>query len=541
MSAPADDVEKAFSVQTDDRGADTLHEHRGGNTTRAEHLNRSLSSRQISMIAIGGTIGSGLFLGTGKALATGGPASLLLNYSIVGGVVYLVMLCLGELSTEYPLAGSFTTFSGRFVDEAFAFAIGWNYCFNDAISTAGDLTAAQVIIEYWTDRHAWVASLIFLFFLLAVNLVHVRAYGELEYWLSLLKVITIVIFFFLGIAVNAGGNRESVYIGAKYWKIGDAPFVGGFGGFASLFVSAAFAYGGTESLGITYRRRAKEPVRNVPRTIRRVFWRILFMYICTIVVICFDVPYNYPNLSTKTTQTSPFTLVFEQVGSNVSGSFMNAVVLTSVLSAGNHALFAGARVLYGLAVIRQAPAIFRRTNRNGVPYVAVIAIACVSLLFFGASFLPGGAGEIWTWLQNLVGVSNQLAWLCIGVASTRFRAAWKKQGRRADELRFPVNRLAGPVVVLVVSFIILVQGWTVFRDGFDRISFVSNYIEIPVFILLYVAWRVVKRVKTPSLEQIDLDTNRYERTFEDEADDAEIERREGGKYGWAWKAWSWIA
>ncbi|GAA5944698.1 uncharacterized protein JCM15063_000835 [Sporobolomyces koalae] len=507
-----------------------------------EDLQRGLSSRQISMIAIGGTIGTGLFLGTGRALANGGPGSLLINYSIVGALVYLVMLCLGEMATEYPLAGSFTTYSARFVDEAFGFAIGWNYAFNDAVSTAGDLTAAQVIIGYWTSHLTWVPSLVFLFFLVAVNLIHVRAYGELEYWLSLLKVIAIVIFFFLGIAVNAGGNTAGEYIGAKNWTIGAAPFVNGFRGFASLFVSASFAYGGTESIGITAGEQ-RNPLRNIPRTIYRVFWRIIMFYICTVVIIGFNIPYNTPGIKNKSTQTSPFTLVFQEAGSNVAGSFMNAVILTSVLSAGNHALFAGARVLYGLAVIRQAPAIFRKTNRNGVPWVSVLAIASVSLIFFGASFLPGGASEIFTWAQNLVGVSNQLAWLCIGIASTRFRASWKKQGRSVDELRFknPAGRFAGPIVIVVVSFIILVQGWSVFSGGFDKIGFVSNYIELPVFLVLYLFWRFVKGVKSPTLLQIDLDSQRYHETERDVRDNVEIEQRETGRFGWAWKMYSWIA
>ncbi|GAA6017271.1 hypothetical protein JCM10207_003673 [Rhodosporidiobolus poonsookiae] len=541
MSNSPRDLEKAVTPSTeedkslgrDEDVKDAVH---------AEHLARALSSRQISMIAIGGTIGTGLFLGTGRSLATGGPASLLINYSIVGALVYLVMLCLGEIATEYPQAGSFTTYSARFVDEAFGFSIGWNYAFNDAISTASDLTAAQVLMQYWTDRLTWLPSLLFLFFLLAVNLIHVKAYGELEYWLSLLKVVSIIIFFFLGIAVNAGGNTGNEYIGGKYWTLQDAPFVDGFKGFASLFVSASFAYGGTESIGITAGEQ-KNPLRNVPRTIHRVFWRIIIFYIATVVIIGFDVPYNYPNLYEKTTATSPFTLVFQAAGSKAGGSFMNAVILTSVLSAGNHALFAGARVLYGLSVIRQAPAIFRITNRHGVPWVSVLAVASVSLLFFGASFLPGGAGEIWTWLQNLVGVSNQIAWLCIGVSSIRFRAAWAKQGRRPEELRFrnPAGRWAGPIVVVGCTFIILVQGWSVFAGGFDRIGFVSNYIEIPVFILLYIAWRLIKRVRTPALADIDLETLRYFNTPEDEQDNLLIEQREKGRYGWAWRAWSWVA
>ncbi|KAJ7732094.1 amino acid permease-domain-containing protein [Mycena olivaceomarginata] len=139
---------------------------------------------------------------------------------------------------------------------------------------------------------------------------------------------------------------------------------------------------------------------------------------------------------------------------------MNVVILTSVISAGNHALFAGARVVYGLSAIGQAPRIFLHTNRNGVPWVAVLAVASVSLIFFGATFLPGGVGQIWTWAQNLVGVSNQIAWWCIGVSSWRFRHAWVAQGRKIEELKFPnpLGRFAAPAVVFSTSAIILIQG-----------------------------------------------------------------------------------
>lgn len=286
----------------------------------------------------------------------------------------------------------------------------------------------------------------------------------------------------------------------------------------------------------------KNPSRNIPRVIKRVWARIFIFYVLTTIIIGFNVPYTYPNLSTKSTTTSPFTIVFAQAGAKAGGSFMNTVILTSVISAGNHALFAGARVLYGLSVNRQAPKIFMRTNRAGVPWVSVLAIASVSLIFFGASFLPGGASEVWVWAQNLVGVSNQLAWLCIGVASWRFRRAWQAQGRQIRELKFanPLGNFAAPFVVVSVSAIILIQGWTAFSP-WDVESFFANYVELGIFPLLYVVWRVVKRSKTPSLLQIDLDSGRYFDTDADRADNDKIAARESGKLGWAWKAYSWVA
>jgi amino acid transporter, AAT family len=364
----------------------------------SDRLNRALSARQVQMIAIGGTIGTGLFLGTGKSLATGGPASILIAYAVVGAIVFVTMLSLGEMAAFIPVAGSFATFAGRFVDDAFGFALTWNYWFNDAVSTASDLVALQLVLQFWTDNFpGWALSLIFWFVLIAINIFTVRAYGEVEYWLSLLKVITITVFIIMGIAVNAGGNIDHHYIGGENWHIPGAPFVGGIGGFASVFVTASFAYGGTESIAITA-GETKNPARNLPRVVKNVFWRILLFYILSILLIGLDVPYDYPKLSSKTTTTSPFTIVFSMTGANAAGSVINAVILTSVLSAGNHALFAGTRLMYTLAMEGHAPRFLGTLSKNRVPWVAVLVTGAISGLCFGSSFI--GAGQLWGWLQK---------------------------------------------------------------------------------------------------------------------------------------------
>ncbi|KAJ4493882.1 amino acid permease-domain-containing protein [Lentinula edodes] len=463
-------------------------------------LHRGLSARQVQMIAIAGTIGTGLFLGTGKSLAEGGPASILICYAIVGFIVYVTLLLLGEMATQYPVAGSFNAYTTRFFSPSYGFALSWNYWFNDAVSVASDLTAAQLVLQFWTVQHSWIVSLVFWVFLVSINAIHVRAYGELEYWLSSLKVITIIIFIILGILVNVGVNQQHEYIGARYWYIPGAPFVGGFGGFAQVFVTASFAYGGTESLGITA-GETKNPSRNMPRVVKFVFWRILLFYLLSILLIGLNVPWDYPNLSNKTTTTSPFTLVFQQAGSTVAASFMNTVILTSVLSAGNHALFAGTRVLYGLSVTspRQAPAIFSWTSTNGVPIPSLMLTSSVSALCFGSSFI--GSGALWGWLQNIVGVSNQIAWLSIGLASWRFRKAWLVQGRSLDELKFR-SRWTWPwgplFVVITVGAIIIIQGWSSVIPKFTPVYFVSYYIELPIMLIMYLAWMLIQRPGRPS-------------------------------------------
>ncbi|KNZ72196.1 putative amino-acid permease PB1C11.02 [Termitomyces sp. J132] len=454
-----------------------------------DKLHRGLSARQVQMIAIAGTIGTGLFLGTGSSLARGGPASILICYCLVGFVVYVTLLLLGEMATQYPVAGSFNAYATRFFSPSYGFALSWNYWFNDAVSVASDLTAAQILLGYWTFWHPWVISLVFWAFLVAINATHVRAYGELEYWLSSLKVVTIILFIILGILVNAGVNSQHEYIGWSNWRISGAPFVGGFGGFASVFVTASFAFGGTESLGITA-GETRNPSRNMPRVVKFVFWRIIIFYVLTILLIGLNIPWNYPNLSNKSITTSPFTIIFREAGSTVAASFMNTVIMTSVLSAGNHALFAGTRVLYGLAVTRQAPRIFSRTTQGGIPLYALSLTSSISILCFGSSFI--GSGRLWAWLQNIVGVSNQIAWFSIGLASWRFRTAWIRQGRSLDELKFRARWTWpwGPAFVVTLTLTMIVQGWSSVIPKFQAVDFVSYYIEIPVMMVMYIAWTI---------------------------------------------------
>ncbi|KAL4922142.1 amino acid permease/ SLC12A domain-containing protein [Aspergillus aurantiobrunneus] len=479
-----------------------------GSAVQHDRLNRGLSARQVQMIAIGGTIGTGLFLGTGSSLATGGPASMLIAYAISGGIIFVTMLSLGEMAAFIPVAGSFCTFAGRFVDDAFGFALTWNYWFNDAVSTAADLVALQLVLEYWSANFpGWAFSLIFWAVLIALNLFAVHVYGEVEYWMSVLKVITIVVFIILGIVVNCGGNETGHYIGGENWHVPGAPFVGGIGGFASVFVTAAFAYGGTESIAITA-GETKDPARTLPKVVMNVFWRILTFYILSSLIIGLNIPHNYPSLSDGDVKTSPFTLIFEMTGTKAAGSVMNAVILTSVLSAGNHALFAGVRLLYTLAVSGHAPGFFARLNRNQVPWVAVVATGIVSGLCFGSSFI--GAGQLWTWLQNIVGVSNQLSWISIGITSIRFRRALAAQNKTHllpfRNFTYPV----GPWVCVVLNcVIVLVQGWTCFSPRFQAVDFVSFYVELPIMLGMFVAWKVVRQTRVVRLAEADLETDTY--------------------------------
>ena len=280
------------------------------------------------------------------------------------------------------------------------------------------------------------------------------------------------------------------------------------------FQSNLLNSGGTESIAITA-GETKNPSKNLPKVVRNVFWRIVLFYLLSILIVGLNVPYNYPNLSDGDTRTSPFTIVFQQAGSTVAGSFINAVIMTSVISAANHALFAGARLLYTLAVDGYAPRFFGHLNRFQVPWVAVLATSVISGLCFGASYI--GAGQLWSWLQNIVGVSNQLSWICICLASLRFRSAIRAQG---VEHLLPFKNWTypfGPIIAAGLNVVlVLVQGWKCFSPHFYGVDFVSYYIEIPIMIVMFLAWKIIKRTKFVRKSEMDLRTDRYDGGIDDE-------------------------
>ncbi|GAA6037576.1 hypothetical protein JCM8097_006121 [Rhodosporidiobolus ruineniae] len=509
---------------------------------KASGLQRGLTSRHVGMISIAGTIGTGLFLGTGSALVAAGPGSLTLSYGLIGILVYFLMNSVSEMCAQFPIVGGWPTYAQRFLDEGFGFTLGWLTAIGTALTMAADLTSTSLLMAYWTPHVNWLPGLIFVIGLAATNLVTVKAYGEVEYWLAILKLVSIVIFFILGIVVNAGGNTSHEYIGAKNWTVGDAPFVGGFGALVARFISTAYSYSYTESVGLAA-AEAKNPHRNIPKIASRVMFRIAFFYISTIVLISFDISYLTPGLSTGTATTSPFTLVFQAAGAKAGGSFMNAVILTSVLSAANMAIFGGSRILYGMSLRGHAPRFFSHLTKRGVPWASILAMTSLAMALFGLSFLPGKAEQLFLWLQHLVGVNGLVTWVAIGACNWRMRAAWIKQGRPITSMVAP-NVLGGfcaPFVTLSFGAIVIIAGYRNFRGGFNAQGFVASYLELPVILVLYCGFRFFKKCKTPSLLQIDLVTGQHVNTEEDEEDNEINDKREHGRYGILWKMYGWVA
>jgi lysine-specific permease len=474
-------------------------------------LKRGIGTRQLSMIAIGGAIGTGLFFASGSAIAQAGPGGALLAYAIMGVAVYCMMQSLGEMATQLPIPGSFEAYAERFIDSSLAFAVGWNYWFSWAITLAAELVAGGLIVKFWfphSNTAEWAMG--FFVLLLLLNLLSVKAYAEAEYWFAGIKVITVIIFLIVG-GLMITGMIGSSGAGFHNWTLGDAatgthaPFAGGFGAMLAVFLVAGFAFQGTEGVGLAAAETAN-PSKNVPKAIRSVFWRILLFYIGAIFVVGTLVSYTDPNLlnaDESHVADSPFTMVFQQLPrfSYYAANLMNAVILSSVLSCGNSSMYVASRMLHAMAHSRKAPKLFGVLNRRGVPIAALLATGLVSALAFFSTTV--GDKKIYQVFYNASSLSGFIIWLGIAICHLRFRKAWLAQGRSLDDLKFKSKFFPyGPWLALVL-FVVVLFGANigVFQAPvFSWFDFITGYLMIPVFVLLYLGHKIVKKTRVIPLK-----------------------------------------
>jgi amino acid permease len=476
-----------------------------------QELHRGIGSRQLSMIAIGGAIGTGLFFASGSAISQAGPGGAMMAYGIMGFAVYCMMQSLGEMATQLPIRGSFEAYAERFVDPSLGFAVGWNYWFSWAITLAAELVAGSLIVKFWfphSNSTYW--ALGFFSLLLGLNLLSVKAYAEAEYWFSSIKVVTVLIFLFVGALMIAGllGDHNG---GFGNWTIADAtagthaPFVGGVSAVLLVFLVAGFSFQGTEGVGLAA-AETDDPGRNVPKAIKSVFWRILLFYIGSIFVVGTLISYTDPNLmhgDESHVALSPFTMVFDHLPhvGYYAASLMNAVILSAVLSCGNSSMYVASRMLHAMAHSGKAPAMFGRLNARGVPTAALLATGGISALAFFSTLV--GDQKIYQLFYNASGLSGFLIWLGIAICHLRFRKAWVAQGRRLEDLKFRAKFFPyGPWLALILFLMVLFgANIGVFQAPvFSWFDFITGYLMIPIFVLLYVGHKLRHKTRLVPLE-----------------------------------------
>ncbi|CAJ2510100.1 Uu.00g060000.m01.CDS01 [Anthostomella pinea] len=494
---------------------------RGLETSADTALHRGLKARHITMIAIGGAIGTGLIIGTGKALAQAGPGSIFISYTMIGFVVFLVMAALGEMSAWLPMSAGFTGYASRFCDPSLGFALGWSYWIKYIILSPNQLTAAALVISFWVPREkvnpgVWIT--IFLVAIIAINYFGVRFFGEFEFWLSSFKVVVIIGVILLCLIIAAGG-ADGHARGFEYWRDPGAfrPYLatgslGQFLGFWSTMVNATFAYLGTELVGVTV-GEAQNPRATIPKAIKLTFYRIVLFYCISILFLGMCVPWNSDLLAfsakaSNSASASPFVVAVKLAGIPVLDHILNACILVFVFSAANSDLYIASRTLYGLASDGSAPAIFRKTNKNGVPVYALGLSSLFALLAY--LNVSDDSKQVFTYFVNLVSIFGLLTWISILVTHIWFVRARRAQGLTNDMMPYvaPLGIYGSYGALTVCIIVALTKNFDAFIGEFQYETFITGYLGIPVYLVFIFGHKLWTRSKGVRAHECDFYTGK---------------------------------
>ncbi|KAF7196573.1 putative amino-acid permease P7G5.06 [Pseudocercospora fuligena] len=466
------------------------NEEKGGSsidTSDAEsghQLKRELKGRHMQMIAVGGAIGAGLFVGSGSALQAGGPASLVLGFIIIGFMLLLTMQALAELAVLFPVNGAFFTYAVRFIDPSWGFAIGWDYAIGWLVILPFEITAASLTIAFWDSAKDINIGVWITVFLVAL----------------IIKILACTGFIILGIIINCGGvpTDDRGYIGARYWHDPGA-FRHGFKGFCSVFVTAAFAFGGTELSGLAA-AEAKNPLKSIPQATKQVFWRIAFFYVVSLFILGLIVPSDSDvllNSHGANTKASPFVYAMVLAGIKGLPSVFNVVICLSVLSVANSSAFGSTRTIQALAAHGMAPKALAYIDKRGRPVWCVFIQLSFGLLAFVNEATDGGP-QFFNWLLALTGLANFFIWATICFSHIRFRAGWKAQGRSIDEIPYKAFfgiwgsyiGIAMNILCLIACFYVAL--WPIGGSP-NAEDFFESYLAAPLILSMYICWKVYRK------------------------------------------------
>ncbi|KAF1997767.1 general amino acid permease-like protein AGP2 [Amniculicola lignicola CBS 123094] len=487
----------------------------------ADDLQRHLGNRQIQLIAIGGSIGTALFVSIGGALNKGGPGGMFLAYTLYSCFIGLVNNCIAEMTVLQPVSGGFVRLAGHWVDEAFGFMAGWNFFFYEALLIPFEITALNLVLSFWRDDipvAAVCAACIVLYGL--INVLAVKAYGEAEFWLSGGKVILIFMLFSFTFVTMVGGNPQHDAYGFRYWKNpgGFAEYLstgnlGRFEGFLGALWAASFCIVGPEYISMVA-GEAKRPRIYIKSAFKTVYWRFGIFFILGALCCGIVIPHNDPTLvailggdsgGAGTAAASPYVIAMKNMAIPVLPHITNALLVTSIFSAGNTYTYCATRSLYGLAVEGRAPKLLKKCTRNGVP----IYCFAITMVFPVLSFLSvsSGSAKVLTWLVNLITAGGLIDFIVMCVTYIAFYNACKAQG--IDRRTLPYTGWFQPycayIALVWLVCIIFAYGYSTFLPGaFTVDSFFSYYTMVGVAPILFVFWKVVHRTKFVRSKDADL-------------------------------------
>ncbi|GAB1740071.1 hypothetical protein NU219Hw_g4991t1 [Hortaea werneckii] len=506
-----------------------------GENENADGLHRRLQNRQIQLLAIGGSIGTALFVSIGTGLNHAGPANLLLAFIIQSCMLALVNNCIAEMTVAYPVSGGFVRLAGKWVDDAFGFMAGWNFFFYEAFLIPFEITALHTVLTYWRDDiPVWAVCMACVILYAAINILAVKAFGEAEFWLSGGKVILILMLFAFTFITMVGGNPKGDAYGFRHWEDPPGAFrayldsgaLGRFEGFlAALYGTAAFAVVGPEYISMVA-AEAMRPRTYIKTAFKTVYWRFGIFFIGGALACGIVIPWNDPTLEnivsgeeggSGTAAASPYVIAMNNLNVQVFPHIVNALLVTSIFSAGNTYTYCATRTLYGLALEGRAPKPLRLCTRNGVPIICF----AITMIFPFLSFLQVGnsAAEVLTWLVNLVTAGGIIDYMIMCVTYIFFYRACKAQG--VDRRQFKYVGYFQPygawIALIWLTHVVLCFGYTSFYP-WNINSFFSTYVMVGVAPILFISWKLIKRTKFVKPHEADLVWEKpiidaYEETF----------------------------
>lgn len=411
-------------------------------------LERKMETRHLTMISLGGVIGTGLFLSSGYTIHQAGPLGAIIAYAIGSVLVYFIMLSLGELSVAMPYAGSFHLYAKRFIGPGTAFTIAVLYWLNWAVALASEFTAAGLLMQRWFPHSpAWIWSAAFIVVVFLLNILSVRLYGESEFWFASIKVFAIIAFIIIGLLAMIGAIPIAGYSHAPMFEnfYSDGWLPNGVLPIFSTLLTVVFAFSGTEVVGVAA-GETKDPSKAIPKAVHTTVLRLAIFFIGSIAVMAALIPWRKSGVD-----TSPFVLVFQSIGMPFAGDIMNFVVLTAVLSAANSGLYVCSRMVWSLAQEGMIPRKLAKTNFHGVPVFAVMFSMAGSLLALLSSVVA--ASTVYLALVAVSGLATLVVWASVSVCHLRFRHQWLAQGHTVGELKY---RAPGYPFVPIVAIVMCV-------------------------------------------------------------------------------------
>lgn len=416
-------------------------------------LQRSLKNRHIQMIALGGAIGTGLFYGSGTTIKLVGPG-ISLSYIIGGIAIFFIMRALGEMSVDEPVSGSFSHYANRYWGDFAGFFSGWNYWFCYVVVSMAELSVVGVYINYWFPSVlTWVSALGFLILITLVNLINVKAFGEFEFWFSLIKVVAIIAMILFGLFIiffGLGNNGQAIGLSNLWIHGGYLP--NGLWGLLLSLVIVMFSFGGIELIGITA-GEADNPKESIPKAINQVVWRILLFYVGALLVLTIIYPWNLVG-----TTGSPFVEIFSKIGIPAAAGILNVVVLTAALSTYNSGLYSNGRMLHSLAMQGSAPKIFAHLSKAGAPVNGVLFSSGLTLIAVILNFLV--PGKVFLYLISVATIAAIFNWVMILITHLKFRRAKQETGKEKDlAFKLPLYPISNYVTLVFLAIVVVLMAY----------------------------------------------------------------------------------